>query len=108
MYESLRLFYSDKFSLYWLCLDKETYNTVVKIPYIKPFFVNNFWKSKQYGSEFEKAINNPPCAYGNRWSQFCWTMTPWFIWYLLHNKFAKELFYVDSDIYFYHSPDLIV
>lgn len=50
----------------------------------------------------EKAINNPASSYGDAYSQWCWTLTPYFINFCL-KKYCYQgelVFYVDSDIYF--------
>lgn len=100
MYASLRKFTKDK--LYWLCLDDETYDVISKYKDIEAVKLDELDTK-----DIEKLRTNPPCSYAlnNPYAQFCWGLTPYFTWYVL--KKHKEVLYVDSDIQFLQSPELI-
>ncbi len=99
------------FVLFYLCTDDETYNTILKL-------------SIKEGNKNLQAVhldhiltpdnlyamrNLPQSNYGDKYSQFCWALTPYFTNWLLLNQLPKnaELLYCDADIFFYHNPELI-
>jgi len=96
------------FILHWLCLDEETHQKLTKLN------LNNviFYKLSELENndiKLRKAKNNPPSKYGNQYENYCWTLTPYFINYILTNKIKvnEKLMYIDADIYFYHTPEII-
>lgn len=97
------------FNLWYLCTDEYTYKTLLalNLDKIKPIYLGELEKEDEL---LQKARNNPPSKYGDAYSQFCWTLTPYFTYWLLHErlKINNELIYVDADIYFYESPQLII
>ena len=57
----------------------------------------------------EKAKGNPPSLYGTQYENYCWCLTPYFTNFILKIIPQDEyLTYVDSDIFFYHSPKTIL
>lgn len=96
------------FKLYYLCTDDESYKVLTKmgLPFVAPISLANL---EQMDAELSKARNNPASQYGDAYSQFCWTLTPYFINWLLSYELPKfaSLLYCDADLYFYHSPQLI-
>lgn len=96
------------FKLFYLCTDDATYTTLCKLglPSLAPISLANL---EQQNKELSLARNNPPSQYGDSYSQFCWTLTPYFINWLLRNEIPRkgELLYCDADLYFYHPPQLI-
>jgi hypothetical protein len=109
LYNSLAKF-SDDFRLCYLCMDDDTYNFLEKsgLENIVAFRLSDLEANDPL---LRKAKNNPPSKYGNQYSQYCWALTPYFMDFLLSNDLipeGKELMYADSDIEFYHSPQLIL
>jgi len=96
------------FKLFYLCTDDESYKVLTKmgLPFVAPISLANL---EQMDAELSKARNNPASQYGDAYSQFCWTLTPYFINWLLRNELPRkaQLLYCDADLYFYHSPQLI-
>lgn len=95
--------------LYWLCMDQQTYDALRTVApgEIIPILLEDMEREH---AELRQAKNNPnPGEYGNQYSQYCWALAPWFIHYVLH-RFARNqeaVIYVDSDIIFYASPQVI-
>lgn len=108
MFRSL-LKFEQNFVLYWLCLDQETYDFLINLGTMKIYpIMLDYLEHKD--PELVKAKSNPACLYGDQYSQYCWALTPYFMNYVL-NRFIpsdKQLMYIDSDIVFYHSPQLIL
>lgn len=107
LHRSLSLTLGDQFMLHWLCLDEITYRELLraKLPNV---LLYNLSEIELRHAELRLAKNNPPSNYGTAWSQYCWTLTPWFINYLLTGITGiKKLLYADSDIFFYQSPQII-
>lgn len=95
----------ESFTLHWLCNDEDTYRrvTTLNLPNIVAYSLADLEKYE----DLRKAKDNPPCKYGTQYSQYCWTLTPYFISYLLM-RIEGKLIYCDSDIYFYKSPKIIL
>ena len=98
---------NEEVNLYCLCLDDEAYSQISTITLdnvnIHAYSVTEL-ERKFVG--IRRARTLPVGEYGNQHAAFCWAMTPWFINFLLRNVLTKVM-YVDSDIYFYKSPELI-
>jgi len=109
MVESLKETMGDKpFTLYWLCLDMATYDLLYGIdPRIKPILLKDL---EEADPSLQAAKNNPPSLYGTQYENYCWSLTPYFIDYILrlYVPNGEKLTYVDSDIYFYQSPQKIL
>lgn len=96
------------FVLHWLCFDKETHEVVKQSPHVIPYLLEDLEKEN---SELIAAKEIPAREYGNQYSQYCWCLTPYFINYILKQKVigaGDKLLYCDNDIYFYHSPEIIL
>lgn len=106
MYESLKKVIPFGFVLHFLCLDDITYDALakLKLPGIVPY---NLTKLEEGDPELRAAKNNPPSQYGDQYSQYVWTCTPYFIYYLLCKWNLPNVLYVDADIFFYGSPKII-
>lgn len=96
--------------IFYLCLDDETYDAISKIygegmpalfevtPVALEFLEYNdaeLVKLKNYGHTSN---------YGNAYSQFCWSLTPYFTWFLLKRADITSLLYCDADLLFYDNP----
>lgn len=103
LFESLRQ-HDPNATLNYLCLDGDSYKILSEIPGIKPISFLDI-KAK-YPQQFQKAQTNPKSKYGDQYSQFCWTMTPFGIWHL-QKESNSDLIYMDSDLLFYHNPSII-
>ena len=99
----------EDFTLYFLCIDFETWQKVGELN-LKNVSRFKLERLEAIDIELQQSKNNPPSKYGTQYSQYCWTLTPYFTNYILKN-FIKEneyLMYVDADIYFYGSPQRII
>lgn len=113
LYKSLCDTGETHFILHWLCIDQETFHTLNKLrdkypiyKKIKLYSLENY----EYGyPELRQAKNNPPSNYGTQYSQYCWCLAPWFTNYILERlKKDDYLLYIDNDIYFYDTPQIII
>lgn len=97
------------FTLHWLCIDEDIYTSLSKksITNVILYKLKDF---EQTDSELQQAKKNPPSKYGTQYENYCWTLTPYFVNYILRNHIENgdKLVYVDSDIYFYKSPQIIL
>ena len=98
LYESL-LKNTNNFVLHYLCIDDETYNKVVsfesstlKVYNLKDLLVG------------DKSLNKLKTS---QYNYFCWSLSSYFSNFLLH-KINKDITYIDSDIYFHQSLDIIL
>lgn len=117
LYESLCNTVKCDFTLYWLCIDEVVYNELLFIKEhkdgssfnkIRPILLQHI---EDYDIELSNARNNPASLWGTQYSQFCWCLTPYFMRYLLTNGYVEDdevLIYLDNDLYFYHSLELLV
>lgn len=88
-------------TVHWLCPDDESYGILIRICHkwnIIPIQASALCKMDP---ELEKARHNPPSNFGSAYSQWCWTLAPYFTNFCLNNycKKGDEVFYIDSDIY---------
>jgi hypothetical protein len=108
----------EAFTLHWLCLDDQCYDKLLNIRWELRDNIDHALLMIYKLSEFEKGNEdlrqmkaNPATMFGDSYSNYCWSLTPWFIDYVLNNQLlATEqwLVYVDSDIVFYQSPMTII
>ena len=98
LYESL-LKNTNNFVLHYLCIDDKTYNKIVrfesstlKIYNLKDLLLNDESLNKLKTSQY---------------NYFCWSLSSYFSNFLLH-KLNKDITYIDSDIYFHQSLDIIL
>lgn len=109
LYNSISKYVKD-FRLCYLCLDDETYEFLNNSVFdnIVPF---NLADLEAADAALRAARNNPAGKYGTQYSQYCWALTPYFMDFLINKDLipnGKNLTYVDSDIAFYQSPQLIL
>lgn len=93
-------------TIHWLCLDDETHRALSHIEHVVAHKLSWF----DSNPEIEALRNNPATRYGSQRDNFIWSLAPFFVNYLLRREIYDNqyLFYVDSDIFFYKSPQLIV
>lgn len=107
LYRSLYT-YNQNLKLWYLCTDAYTFEKLIELslPGIIPISLEQL---EEFDSELSNSRNNPPSQFGDAYSQFCWTLTPYFTWWLLENKIEKdqELLYCDADLFFYNDPSVI-
>lgn len=108
LYQSLLKNAGEEFRLYWLCLDEETFIRVgdMQLPGVILFRISDL--GGEYGLENLKKL--PDTQYGDDHANFCWRMTPIWIYHLMKFYMVDDakLIYADSDIFFYHSPRIIL
>ena len=99
----------EDFTLYFLCIDFETWKKIGELN-LKNVSRFKLERLEEIDIELQQAKNNPPSKYGTQYSQYCWTLTPYFTNYILNNFIKKNeyLMYVDADIYFYGNPQRIL
>lgn len=87
--------------LYWLCLDDETYNAVIKMSAkytITPIHIDSLIKQHP-----ELAMDpNRKSQYGDAYANWCWMLAPFFTWWVMKGP-SLPVFYIDADIYFFQS-----
>lgn len=97
-----------KFKMFYLCTDDQSYKVLCKLglPFLAPISLATIEK---HDPALTRARSNPASLYGTQYSQFCWTLTPYFTNWLLEKELSNndELLYCDADLYFYHSPQMI-
>jgi hypothetical protein len=89
--------------LHVLCLDELCYSKLsqANLPGIICYSLPALELSD---AQLRKARNNPACSYGDQYSNYCWSLTPWFIHFLLTQAQLSLLVYADADICFYTQP----
>jgi hypothetical protein len=88
------------FSLYVVCTDQQCYNILTELnkPGIIPIHLENELE--------DDAIRE---ARGNRtWREYCWTLSACSIWHCIKTYQLDSCTYLDADIYFYQSPQIIL
>src|SRR5438045_3229381 len=112
LYQSLKNTIGEgKFTLHWLCIDLDIYGTLIQELDLPETVLYHLEDLETEQPELLLAKNNPPSKYGDAYSQYCWTLTPFFIHYLLTHvdiDGIDKLIYADSDIFFYQSPQIIL
>ncbi len=101
LYESLNIMNSD-FKLFYLCIDEfcANYIAALNIDNLIPIPLSML---EDADPELRQAKLNPRSKYGDEYSQYCWSLTPYFTNFCLHNyvRNNEQIIYVDSDLYFY-------
>lgn len=109
LYNSLLQTTSEAFRLFWLCIDQETYDTLEKLDLlgVRPMLLSEIEASNP---DLVTAKNNPPSRFGNQYQNYCWALCPYFTHYILTRFLSshQKIIYVDSDIFFYQSPKIIL
>jgi hypothetical protein len=95
-----------KFTLHYLCLDDKIYNSLEKLnlPNLNLVKLKELEENDIQLKEFKE---NPNSFWGDRYTQYCWALAPYFINYILSEKKVDNILYCDSDIYFYNNFELI-
>jgi hypothetical protein len=98
LYESL-LNNTDNFILHYLCIDDEAYNKIIpfECSTLKIYNLENLLSSDEFLTKLK----------GSQYNYFCWALSSYFSNFLLHNL-DKDITYIDSDIYFHESLDVIL
>lgn len=118
MLSSLTRQLNSKFQLHWLCLDQDIYDTLTRLQddyrpvtnalryCVKLYLLSDIEKNDP---QLLMAKSNPPSRYGTQQDNYCWCLTPYFTHFILKNEIpdGEYLTYVDSDIFFYRSPEII-
>lgn len=114
LYNSLKFTLKDQlFQLHWLCLDDKCYDELHKMwPQVSGTQEIVLYQLSQLEKQYaELAImkSNPATKYGTAYSNYCWSLTPWFIDHVLNDTFEhiEDLMYIDSDIQLLKNPELI-
>lgn len=107
---SLKQHVKEDFILYWLCIDDQVYDRLQEIndPNVSCYRLSDLEKKDP---SLEAAKNIPPSNYGSQRDNYIWSLTPYFINYLLntpHIPGGEFLIYCDNDIYFYKDPRAIL
>lgn len=98
------------FKIFWLCLDFETKEKLIKLNDSR-LMLFSLDALEEQDEQLRKAKENPPSRYGSQRDNYIWALTPYFVNLILERNFIRRneyLMYVDSDIYFYHSPQVIL
>lgn len=92
-----------EYKIYWLCLDDETYDTASRLEGVVPFNISYFSKD----IDLQTIKSNPETKYGSQRDNYIWSLAPFFVNFLLRSG-KGDIVYVDSDIFFYESPKIIL
>lgn len=99
LYESLLNTVKGEFTLYYLCLDDETFIKVSELSCnnIVPISIQ------------QVLSDNPELSQYNirEYREFVWMLASYFTYYILINKKPIDVSYIDSDIYFYQDIQLM-
>lgn len=98
LYESLRKV-SDNFKLYVFAFDQRAYEILVDLNLEQLIVIS----LKEFETERMLALKKNRSA-----AEYCWTCTPITIDYVLANFNEPQCTYLDADIYFFRSPDLLL
>ena len=102
MFKSLIDNSTEQFVLYYLCFDKETYNSIIKVNQeynnIVPILLDDL---ESEFSELNIAKNN------RRYDEYCWMFASWFSNYLINTYDINHIMYVDADVYFMKNPQIV-
>ena len=103
--ESLIKHSSEKFKLYYLCLDEETFTVLKNLnyPHVFPIRMSELEKTQ----DFETLKANTSYIENSHECTYCFALASFFSEYLVSNKGLKEILYIDSDIIFYQDPRFI-
>lgn len=98
MYESLEK-HCNSFRLFIFAFDDECYNILNKL-HLKNCEIISL---KQFEDEKLLAIKNDRSK-----AEYCWTCTPSTILYVLRKYGVQSCTYLDADLYFYNSPEVLI
>lgn len=98
------------YKIFWLCLDFQTKEKLQKLN-DKCIVLFSLQALEEQDEQLRKAQHNPPSKYGSQRDNYIWSLTPYFINHILTHDFIarnEHIMYIDSDIYFYRSPEVIL
>lgn len=98
LYQSLQK-HNKNFKLWILCMDKEVYNLLahLNLENTALISVENIMNERLVVLQHQRKLH-----------EFCWTLKPYLLWYLLRNNFTLDsLIYLDADLFFYQDPQLL-
>jgi len=105
LYESIEKLMKIDYKLYYLCLDKVTFNKLKEINnekliplYIKDEFHNN----KDFDILVKSNISIP-----NGHSDYHFALGSFFTNHIMEKESPEEILYIDADIIFYYSPEIV-
>jgi hypothetical protein len=108
LYQSIKDTHGEIFELFWLCIDDDCFNTLTRINLqgVRPISLSVL---EAMDPALNQAKKNPPTKYGSQRDNYIWSLTPYFINHILEGyiKSDEYLMYCDSDICFYHDPEII-
>jgi hypothetical protein len=95
------------FTLHCLCIDLETFEKVNSIndKRIAAYSLSELEKTNDTLKQIKS--NGNKSNYGDEYSQYCWSLTPFFCNFILNTDGVKDVLYIDSDLYFYEDFTLI-
>ena len=103
MFESVERL-MEEFVLYYLCLDRYSYDKLSGIDdRLIPMFIDNEFRDNKDFDTLVKHNQSTP----NGYSDFHFALGSFFSHYIMEQKSPESLLYVDSDILFYYSPEII-
>lgn len=104
MYDSLLEQCKQDFTLYYLCLDDETYDKLkeMDLKNVEPIPLQPLKETKGFKMLEENTVYNPS---GD--NTYCWALASFFTEYLVAHLNLNDVLYVDADICFYGSVDKI-
>lgn len=93
LYESLLNTSKEKFELYYLCLDEETFLKIsnIELDNIIPISMEDLYKDNQDILNFKYKY----------YKEFIWMLASYFTNWIMMNYNPKSISYIDADIYFY-------
>jgi len=94
---------SEELIIYYLCMDKETYNKIISLNDKKIVPINIIALEKE--KDFKILKENT--KYNTEWCSYCFALGSYFTEYIIRIYNVKDILYVDSDIIFYQDPKFI-
>lgn len=96
------------FVLHVLCNDTETFESLFDraIPEMRLYSLGDY---EMDDAQLSEVKNFPAGTYGSQRDNYLWKITPYFVNEILQIiPYDETLIYVDSDVYFYQSPQIIL
>lgn len=110
LYESLCETIKDEFEIHILAIDQETIDFLTNKTWgSNNVFVYSLFELEAEHEDLRNAKDIPATLYGSQRDNYIWCLTPWFTNYVLKSiPEGEHVIYVDSDLYFYKSPQFIL